>query len=56
MKTATALIHLFLLAACLANTMPGGEFKMSGMRRAVEDATKEGYRLPKLPGVVVVNV
>ena len=53
MKTATAIFRMFLLAACLANTMPGGEFQMSGMRRAVEDATKEGYRLPKLPGVVV---
>ena len=54
MKTAT-LIHLFLLAACVNGNFADTDHKPAGMRRAVEDATKQTYRMPKLPGFIVLQ-
>ncbi|MCB1383543.1 MAG: hypothetical protein KDJ73_11565 [Notoacmeibacter sp.] len=54
MKPAT-LIHLFLLAACLNTQLHRDFFQMSGMRRAVETATKETYKPAQLPAVFMAR-
>jgi hypothetical protein len=43
-------IKIFLLATCLSNQLHDDALEMAGMRRAVEQSTKEPYR-PILSGV-----
>lgn len=49
------IIQICLLAACLSNELHEDDLEMAGMRRAIEQSTKEPYKAkPVDPGVRVL--
>lgn len=49
------IIQICLLAACLSNELHEDDLEMAGMRRAIEQSTKEPYKAKPLDlGVRVV--